>query len=67
MIKYECPDARIKKYFDILDFNKYRSGFLNRQIIILLRSLYIKDYVFEEMQQDYIAYLNTLNYKQTVA
>ena len=43
MIKYNCPDKRIKEYFDILDYNKYIAGFLNRQIIILLKSLKIRD------------------------
>jgi len=50
MIKYDCPDVRIKKYFDILEWNKFRSGFLNRQIVVLLKSLGIKDNIFEKLQ-----------------
>ncbi len=47
MIKYECEKGSAKKYLDILDSNKYKAGFLNRQIIILLKTLKIKDTVFE--------------------
>ena len=39
MIKYDCYDKNAQKYLDILDWNKYKAGFLNRQIIILLRTL----------------------------
>jgi hypothetical protein len=39
MIKYPCTDKDAFKYLDILDWNKYKAGFLNRQVIILLRTL----------------------------
>lgn len=39
MIKYECTHESAKKYLDILDWNKYKAGSLNRQTIILLKSL----------------------------
>lgn len=39
MIKYECNDPKVKEYFDILDWNKLKSGFLNRQLIVLFKSL----------------------------
>jgi RNA-dependent RNA polymerase len=46
MIKYNCDHESAKKYLDILDWNKYKAGFLNRQTIILLVTLGIKDQVF---------------------
>ena len=46
MIKYECKHDSAEKYLDILDWNKYKDGFLNRQTIILLKSLGISDLVF---------------------
>lgn len=39
MTKYPCEDKEAQKYLDILDWNKYKPGYLNRQIIILLRTL----------------------------
>lgn len=39
LVKYKCTHDAAKKYLDILDWNKYKPGFLNRQIIILLRTL----------------------------
>lgn len=39
MVKYECNHESARKYLDILDWNKYKAGFLNRQTIILLRTL----------------------------
>jgi len=49
MIKYKCSHEAAKDYLDILDWNKYKSGFLNRQIIILLKTLGIKDSVFKQL------------------
>ncbi len=46
MIKYECRHDSASKYLDILDWNKYKAGFLNRQTIVLLKSLGISDKVF---------------------
>jgi len=46
MIKYKCGNESAAKYLDILDVNKYKSGFLNRQVIILLKTLKIHDKVF---------------------
>jgi RNA-dependent RNA polymerase len=43
MIKYECENENAREYLDILDWNKYKSGTLNRQVIILLRTLGISD------------------------
>lgn len=39
MVKYDCSDPGAKKYLDILSWDKYLPGYLNRQIIILLKSL----------------------------
>lgn len=41
MVKYPCNDPAAKKYLDILSWDKYLPGYLNRQIIILLKSLEI--------------------------
>lgn len=46
MVKYDCKHDAAVKYLDILDWNKYKAGFLNRQTIILLKSLGISDKVF---------------------
>lgn len=46
MIKYECRHPAAMKYSDILNWDKYYSGYLNRQIIILLKSLGISDKTF---------------------
>ena len=55
MIKYPCKDPRSKKYLDVLDWNKYRTGYLNRQIIILLWSISkVPDFVFKKLQEQYL-------------
>ena len=36
MKKFECPNPEARKYFDVLDYNYYKPGYLNRQILILL-------------------------------
>jgi RNA-dependent RNA polymerase len=46
MIKYRCNNPQAQKYLDILDYNKYKAGFLNRQVIILLKTLGIRETVF---------------------
>ena len=46
MIKYRCKSDEAHKYLDILDYNKYKAGFLNRQVIILLKTLGIRETVF---------------------
>jgi RNA-dependent RNA polymerase len=50
MIKYDCQHESAAKYLDILDWNKYKAGFLNRQTIVLLKSLGIDDKVFAKRQ-----------------
>jgi len=53
------------KYEDleILDSNKYRSGYLNRQIIILLLSLGVPESVFLELQNDYLDQIESCSLK----
>ena len=63
MIKYECTHPAAKKYLDILNWDKYYSGYLNRQIIILLKSLNISDEVFLDFQKRYIKRLNALDFR----
>lgn len=63
MIKYPCEDQRAKKYLDILDWNKYKPGYLNRQIIILLRTLGIEDIVFTTVQEEHIKGIENTTFK----
>ena len=63
MIKYKCLDENAKKYLDILDWNKYKGGFLNRQIIILLRTLGIEDSVFIKLQEEHIKEIASMTFK----
>jgi RNA-dependent RNA polymerase len=63
MIKYECTHESARKYLDILDWNKYKAGFLNRQTIILLKSLGIEDRVFMKRQQEHIERISNLSFK----
>ena len=51
MIKYK---SSYKDDIEVLDYNKYRAGYLNRQIIILLLTLGIKPQVFVDLQSEYI-------------
>lgn len=46
-----------------MDYNKYKAGFLNRQIIILLKTLRIPDTVFEELQKNHIQNLSQMSFK----
>lgn len=63
----ELPDDQIimrqsqKKFtgynlssIQILDYNKYRGGFLNRQIIVLLLTLGVPDQSFIEVYDEYL-------------
>ena len=36
MQKFQCNHKDADKYFDLLDYNYYKPGYLNRQILILL-------------------------------
>ncbi len=63
MIKYRCTNPLALKYLDVLDCNKYKSGFLNRQVIILLKTLKIPDTVFEELQKTHIKNISQMSFK----
>lgn len=63
MIKYECTHESAQKYLDVLDWNKYKAGFLNRQTIVLLKSLAIEDKVFINKQREHIIRINNLSFK----
>lgn len=63
MLKYECTHESARKYLDILDWNKYKAGTLNRQTIILLKSLGIDDKIFMRRQEDHINRISNLSFK----
>jgi len=63
MIKYDCKHESAAKYLDILDWNKYKAGFLNRQTIVLLKTLGISDKVFQNKQKDHIERISKLSFK----
>ena len=63
MIKFTCSHDDTNKYLDILDWNKYKAGFLNRQIIILLRTLGIEDSVFMGLQEEHIKGISQMTFK----
>lgn len=51
------------EHLELLDYNKYRGGYLNRQIILLLLTLGIKAEVFKELQSDYLKDLESAKLK----
>lgn len=63
MIKYDCKHDSAARYLDILDWNKYKAGFLNRQTIVLLKSLGISDKTFEKLQEDHINRISSMSFK----
>ena len=63
MIKYKCPHSGSENMLDILSWNMYKGGYLNRQIIILLRTRGVSDEVFMSLQQHYITDIQTLTYR----
>ncbi len=44
MVKYECYHPESVRYFDIIEVSRYKVGYLNRQIIMLLIQNNISDY-----------------------
>jgi RNA-dependent RNA polymerase len=64
MVKYECNDIHSEKYLDILSWNMYKGGFLNRQIIILLSTRGIPDEVFMTLQKRYIVDIQKMSYRE---
>lgn len=63
MVKYACNHKNAEKYLDILDWNKYKAGYLNRQIIILLKTLGVSDTLFIELQNEHIKTLSSMTFK----
>ncbi|CAD8165052.1 unnamed protein product [Paramecium pentaurelia] len=63
MIKYNPAKGGYPNKIQILDFNKFRGGYLNRQIIILLLTLKVKDNVFQELQDEYLKRIEELQMK----
>ncbi|CAD8212997.1 unnamed protein product [Paramecium octaurelia] len=62
MIKYN-PAKGYQNKLQILDFNKFRGGYLNRQIIILLLTLQVNENVFQELQDEYLKKIEDLQMK----
>lgn len=67
MVKYPCESPEAAKYLDVVGWDKYLPGYLNRQIIILLRSLDVPDEAFLAFQKKYIQQLNNLSYNDLEA
>ncbi|XVE74532.1 hypothetical protein DITRI_Ditri12bG0024400 [Diplodiscus trichospermus] len=56
MQKYDANSASL----DVLNWSKYQPCFLNRQIIILMSTLGVKDCVFEAKQKEVLAQLDNI-------
>ncbi|XP_031247750.1 probable RNA-dependent RNA polymerase 1 [Pistacia vera] len=56
MSKYKSDNVSL----DILEWSKYQPCYLNRQLVILLSTLGVKDYVFEKKQKYVISQLDTI-------
>jgi RNA-dependent RNA polymerase len=64
MVKYECPHTNSDRYLDILSWNMYKGGYLNRQIIILLKTRGVPDSVFMSIQQRYIGDIKQMTFRE---
>ncbi len=64
MIKYECKHPNSDRYLDILSWNTYKGGYLNRQIIVLLRTLGVQDEQFMTLQSTYIKNIRKMSYRE---
>ena len=60
-IKYDASYESL----EILEVNKYRCGYLNRQTIILLSSLCIANGVFQDLQQEYLDSIKNCSLKDS--
>jgi RNA-dependent RNA polymerase len=56
MSKYESKNTKL----DVLAFTKFQPCFLNRQLITLLSTLGVQDYVFEEKQREAVEQLDAI-------
>ncbi|CAD8123706.1 unnamed protein product [Paramecium sonneborni] len=63
MVKYNPAKGGYPNKIQILDFNKFRGGYLNRQIIMLLLTLNVKDSAFQELQDEYLKKIEELQMK----
>lgn len=61
MIKYCCEQAA--EDLDILDYNRFHRGFINRQIILLLSTLGVPDAAFLRCQQAFVEQLQNATFK----
>ncbi|CAD8126681.1 unnamed protein product [Paramecium sonneborni] len=64
MVKFNpslMNDGQYSTMISLLDYNKYRGGYLNRQIIILLVTLGIQDSVFMQFQKEYLEKIQNLS------
>ena len=59
MVKFQAQYEDL----EILDYNKYRGGYLNRQIILLLITLGVDQNIFKELQAEYLNDLNKCTLK----
>lgn len=59
MVKFDSQPTDL----EVLEFNKYRPGFLNRQIIILLSTLGVPNKAFKKLQEENIKDLENCNLK----
>lgn len=64
MIKYQCKHPNSDKYLDILSWNSFKGGYLNRQIIILLRTLGVGDEHFMTLQSNYVENIKRMSYRE---
>ncbi|KAJ9153033.1 hypothetical protein P3X46_026523 [Hevea brasiliensis] len=56
MCKYESENTKL----DVLAYSKYQPCFLNRQLITLLSTLGVPDYIFEKKQREAVDQLNAM-------
>ncbi|KAM7270395.1 hypothetical protein ACFE04_029609 [Oxalis oulophora] len=56
MCKFESENTKL----DVLAYSKYQPAYLNRQIITLLSTLGVPDYVFEKKQREAVAQLDSI-------
>ncbi|XP_058184041.1 RNA-dependent RNA polymerase 1-like [Rhododendron vialii] len=56
MCKYECDNTKL----DVLAWSKYQPCFLNRQLITLLSTLGVNDFIFEKKQREAVEQLDTI-------
>ena len=61
MIKFQGNSDNME--IEILDYNKFRGGYLNRQIILLLITLGVKDKAFIDLQHEYLEDLKNCELK----